>query len=122
MKTAKERWIEKYGKHPKTVAFLAANPPPEGWEGTPEEYAYTEMPAPPAWLADMGDELRVRVARAVKHVRKGIERSRIEPRPEPAPTPTPGPTPAPVPPEPPRKPLNPVAGLAQSVLGVCRKK
>jgi hypothetical protein len=48
-------WIRRYGRHPRVMRWLRHNPPPPGWRGSPEEYAYTEMPfAPPAkrnWLA-----------------------------------------------------------------------
>lgn len=35
----------------KAEKWLVGNPPPKDWQGTPLEWAYTEMPGLPWWLA-----------------------------------------------------------------------
>lgn len=37
-------WIEEYDDDPKVKQWLEDNPPSDEWKGTPEEWAYTEMP------------------------------------------------------------------------------
>ena len=47
----KEReWIRRYGDDPRVVRWLAANPPPLDWTGTPEQWAYLEMLFAPGWF------------------------------------------------------------------------
>lgn len=36
-------WCARYGSHPDVIDWLRRNPPPKEWEGTPTEWAYTEM-------------------------------------------------------------------------------
>ena len=43
-------WVRQYGHHPSVKNWLKKNPPPPNWQGTPEEWAYTEMAAAPGWL------------------------------------------------------------------------
>lgn len=38
-------WTAVYARHPSVVKWLRENPPPVKWQGTPMEWAYTEMPA-----------------------------------------------------------------------------
>ena len=124
MRHSMEDWIEKYGKAPKTIAWLENNPPPEGWEGSPEEYAYEEMPPSRLELNESTDELRVRVGNAVKRVRKGMERSKARvPIADAAGPVTPGEvTPGEVPAPAPGVRRGHVEGFAQSILDVCKKK
>ncbi len=42
-------WIAEHGKDPRLLEWLRDNPLPAEWRGTPEEYAYTEMPAWVLW-------------------------------------------------------------------------
>ena len=51
-------WVEKYGQDPRVLAWLKNNPPPAQWQGTPEEYAYTEMPFFFEQLTELLDEER----------------------------------------------------------------
>jgi hypothetical protein len=48
-------WIDKYSKHPRVVKWLEENPPPSYWEGTPEMWAWFEMPFAPGWLTGWFD-------------------------------------------------------------------
>lgn len=37
-------WIERHRDDPAVAAWLKKNPPPAQWQGTPMEWAFTEMP------------------------------------------------------------------------------
>lgn len=40
----RREWIENYGQRPSVQRWIKDNPPPKQFEGTPEEWAYLEMP------------------------------------------------------------------------------
>jgi hypothetical protein len=37
-------WVKKHKEDPDVLLWLSKNKPPESWEGSAVEYAYTEMP------------------------------------------------------------------------------
>jgi hypothetical protein len=47
--TRMQRWITKYGEHPRVLRWLDKNHPPAGWMESWATYAYTEMPFAPGW-------------------------------------------------------------------------
>jgi hypothetical protein len=40
------RWINEHHRDPQVKAWLRDHPPPPEWEGSPLQWAYTEMPQP----------------------------------------------------------------------------
>lgn len=46
-----QAWCARHQDDPMVRWWLGRNPPPTEWQGTPMEWAYTEMPVPIAWLA-----------------------------------------------------------------------
>lgn len=107
------QWIKKHGETKAVKDWLAANPPPADFTGTPQEYAYAEMPddAPvddplEPDLEEMPegapvtrrehDELRDQVARVAKKFNRALKNSQRQPDTPPSPAPAPEPSPAPV--------------------------
>jgi hypothetical protein len=91
----KAKWIEKYGDTAACRKWLEDNPPPAGWTGTPQEYAFEEGPIdfplevpdgeeppidPPAPEAAVTrrehDALREQVARVAKGFNRAIKKKR----------------------------------------------
>lgn len=90
----KSAWIKKHGQSKAVKDWLVANPPPAEFEGTPQEWAYTEMADEPESddepllpEDDEGrpisrkehDELRGQVATMAKRFRNAIKRTRNAP-------------------------------------------
>lgn len=44
-----DAWCERAKTDPEVRVWLKRNPPPADWSGTPEEWAYTEMPSGSAY-------------------------------------------------------------------------
>lgn len=117
MPAKKESWIAKYENNKACQQWLVDHPPPEGWHGTPMEYAFDEGPidfpldvpdgeeepiTPPEPLPAAADSpvtrrehdaLREQVARVAKGFNRAIKKKRAQvtelPPAPPAPVPAP---------------------------------
>lgn len=124
MPAKKESWIEKYKDNTACKKWLEDNPPPEGWHGTPMEYAFEEgpidfpldvpdgeegpidPPEPMPVTRREHDELREQVARVAKGFNRAIKRKRAQVEPNP-------PAPAPVLEAPPAAPRRGLAAILE---------
>ena len=123
------KWIAKYGESKAVKKWLADNPPPADFAGTPQEYAYQEMPDDPIddpiepsdddqpldaryVSRQEHDALRDQVARTVKGFNRALKRSRERSREGANPPATPPASEPPTPtPEAPARPRRGVGSL-----------
>ena len=128
------QWIKRYGDTKAVKDWLKKNPPPAGFEGPPEAWAYQEMPDDPiddpiepgdedqpldAVSRQEHDALRDQVARITKRFNSALKRSRERSPGEPVP---PNPSPSPESPAPAPRPTPKVRRGVGSLLSPLRYK